>query len=113
MKEKAPTASLSSGETVRELAYAVPAGLVIFAHIVIALISLVGVIAGISRQGYAIPTLWSPLISLAVLITAAGGTALSVNLWSRRSWWILVVPVVTLPGALIGGLSYLYLNWGY
>jgi hypothetical protein len=96
-----------------EFAYAVPAGLVIFLHLIVALAALLGVITGISRQGYALPTAFSPLISLAVLITALAGTALSIHLWSRRSWWILAVPAVMLPGALIGGLAYAYLNWGY
>ena len=113
MKGVAREEPASSGEAIHEFIYAVPAGVVIFLHIIVALGALGGVIAGIGRQGYALPTLYSPLIALAVLMAAVAGAALSVHLWSRRSWWILVVPAVTLPGFLIGGLSYMYLNWGY
>jgi len=104
------TIAVSGRKTAREFAYAVPAGLVIFVHALLALVALLGVIAGLESTS---TSLYRLLIPLAALVVAVAATALSVALWSRRSWWIVLVPACTLPGMLIVAFTYMAVSWSY
>ena len=89
------TIAVSGRETAREFVYAVPAGLVIFVHALLALVALLGVIEGIAGLESTSTSLYRLLIPLAALVAAIAATALSAALWARRSWWILLVPACT------------------
>jgi hypothetical protein len=104
---------LSGRETVRELVYAVPAGSVIFVHVIVALVALGGVVMGVTGLESTSTSLYRLLIPLAVLVAAVAATALSAALWSRRSWWIIVVPACTVPCMLIAGFAYMAVSWSY
>lgn len=101
-------------ETAREFAYAVPAGLVIFLHAIVALVAVGGIITGISTlESGSSTSLYRLLIPLLGLITAVAAVALSVALWSRRSWWVLLVPVCTVPCMVIAAFTYTAVSWSY
>ena len=101
-------------ETAREFAYAVPAGVVIFLHAIVALLAVGGIITGISAlESGSSASLYRLLIPLLGLITAVAAVALSIALWSRRSWWILLVPFCTVPCMVIAALTYMAVSWSF
>jgi len=104
----------TGSETAREFAYAVPAGLVIFLHAIVALVAVGGIISGISTlesgSSTSLYRLWIPLLAL---ITAVAAVALSVALWSRGSWWILSVPLCTVPCMVIAAFTYMAVSWSF
>jgi hypothetical protein len=100
--------------TAREFAYAVPAGLVIFLHAIVALVAVGGIITGISTlESGSSTSLYRLLIPLLGLITAVAAVALSVALWSRRGWWILLVPLCTVPCMVIAAFTYVAVSWSF
>lgn len=103
----------SDRDTARELVYAVPAALVLFVHALIGLVALGGVIVGVDGLEGTSTSLYRLLIPVAALLVAVAATALSAALWSRSSWWILVVPACTLPGLVIAGFAYMTISWSY
>lgn len=103
----------SSRETILEFTYAVPAGLVIFVHVMASLAALAGVLSGVTTLESTSSSLYRLLIPSAVLVTGIAATALSAVLWSRRSWWIVLVPACTVPCMLIAGFAYMAVSWSY
>jgi hypothetical protein len=104
----------TGSETAREFAYAVPAGLVIFLHAIVALVAVGGIISGISTlESGSSTSLYRLLIPLLALITAVAAVAFSVALWSRGSWWILLVPLCTVPCMVIAAFTYMAVSWNF
>ncbi len=95
-----------------EFAYAIPAGLVIALHLLVAIISLTGVVNTLARWGSG-PSGTNLVLSLIGLVIAVAAVAIAAILWSRRSWLILLLPIVTVPLTFIGGMIYLSQNWAY
>lgn len=113
MNESPDPEARPARETAREFVYALPAGLVIFVHLLAAFAGLAGVIIGVADPDSGVNAFLSLLIPSGVLLAGVAGAALSAVFWARRSWWIFLVPACTLPGMLIGALLYAYRNWGY
>ncbi len=92
-----------------EMAFAIPAGIVILLCV---LILLYGVLSLVLEAGRA-PRCINLAIGIALLVFGGVGLAGGIRWWSRRSWLILTIPMLLVPICL--GLGWLYLinNWGY
>jgi hypothetical protein len=102
-----------TSEIAGEFAYAIPAGLVIALHLLLTLAALGGLVQALavwSRGGFYFQNV---LITGGGAISAMASMGLCALLWLRRSWLILLVPLVTLPLAVAAGVIYVSLNWSY